>query len=74
MRAFLGDKLTEDLRAAALATTGTFSDLQSMQSWHAILNARGWAAPSWPAEYGGQAWSDLPAIYLPIRMRGGQDA
>jgi acyl-CoA dehydrogenase len=59
VRAFLGAELTQNLRAAARATTGTFSDLDSMQRWHAILAARGWAAPGWPKEYGGPGWTDL---------------
>src|SRR6266568_8338494 len=28
-----------------------------------ILNARGWAAPHWPTEWGGQDWSPVQ-IYL----------
>ncbi len=28
-----------------------------------ILNARGWAAPNWPVEWGGQAWSSVQ-VYL----------
>jgi acyl-CoA dehydrogenase len=59
VRAFLDAELTEVLRAAARAATGTFSDLDSMQRWHAILAARGWAAPSWPRDYGGPGWTDL---------------
>ena len=59
VRAFIAETLTDDLRAAAQVTTGTFSDLDSMRRWHAVLAARGWAAPSWPAEYGGPGWSDL---------------
>jgi alkylation response protein AidB-like acyl-CoA dehydrogenase len=27
------------------------------EEWHAILNARGWLAPHWPAEWGGSGWS-----------------
>ncbi|TNJ44430.1 acyl-CoA dehydrogenase family protein [Phaeobacter sp. B1627] len=27
-----------------------------MEEWHAILNARGWLAPNWPAAYGGAEW------------------
>ena len=26
--------------------------------WQAILHARGWAAPDWPAEHGGPGWDD----------------
>ncbi len=25
--------------------------------WHRLLAAKGWAAPSWPKEYGGAEWS-----------------
>ena len=28
-------------------------------SWHRILHARGWIAPSWPVEYGGTGWSPM---------------
>jgi pimeloyl-CoA dehydrogenase large subunit len=30
---------------------------------HRILNARGWAVPNWPAEWGGQNWSPVE-LYL----------
>lgn len=26
-------------------------------AWHKILHKKGWAAPSWPVEYGGAGWS-----------------
>ncbi|SHJ30508.1 Acyl-CoA dehydrogenase [Shimia gijangensis] len=29
---------------------------QDSESWHAMLNARGWLAPNWPKEYGGAEW------------------
>ncbi len=32
--------------------------------WQAILNERGWAAPAWPAEYGGPGWSALQRVYF----------
>ena len=32
--------------------------------WQAILNERGWAAPAWPAEYGGPGWSPLQRVYF----------
>src|SRR3546814_16235528 len=25
--------------------------------WQRILNARGWATPNWPVDYGGQRWT-----------------
>ena len=28
-------------------------------AWQRILNAKGWAVPHWPAEWGGQNWSPV---------------
>lgn len=30
-----------------------------MREWHAILYARGWAAPAWPKHFGGQDWTPV---------------
>jgi len=30
---------------------------EDMTAWHKILGKKGWAAPAWPAEYGGTGWS-----------------
>jgi len=30
-----------------------------METWHRLLNARGWLAPTWPIEHGGCAWDAL---------------
>jgi len=32
--------------------------------WQAILDTKGWAAPSWPIEYGGPGWSPLQRVYF----------
>jgi alkylation response protein AidB-like acyl-CoA dehydrogenase len=58
IRAFLDEHLSEELRAAVAASTGTFCDLSAMSRWHAILNERGWVAPDWPMDFGGPGWSD----------------
>ncbi|WP_299351000.1 acyl-CoA dehydrogenase family protein [uncultured Shimia sp.] len=29
---------------------------QDSESWHTMLNTRGWLAPNWPREYGGAEW------------------
>jgi alkylation response protein AidB-like acyl-CoA dehydrogenase len=59
VRAFLKDKLTPELQAAGRSATSVFSDPRHSLPWQRILHARGWAAPSWPAEYGGAGWSDM---------------
>lgn len=30
---------------------------EDMDTWHAILNKRGWLAENWPVEYGGTGWN-----------------
>lgn len=57
VRAFLDEHLTADLRAAGNLATSVYSDHEASLQWQAILHERGWAAPAWPVEYGGQDWS-----------------
>src|SRR5689334_18091634 len=59
VRAFLDDKLTADLRRAGRLSTSAYADRDTMKTWHAILYAQGWVAPSWPVEYGGCGWSPI---------------
>jgi alkylation response protein AidB-like acyl-CoA dehydrogenase len=59
VRAFLEEALTEDLRQAGRRTTSVFTDREYNMPWQKILHAKGWAAPSWPVEYGGTGWSDM---------------
>ncbi len=56
VRAFLDTHLTEELKARARLTPGILSDHSLRVEWLAIVNARGWAAPSWPKQYGGTGW------------------
>jgi len=32
--------------------------------WQGLLDARGWAAPAWPREYGGPGWSALQRVFF----------
>lgn len=64
VRAFLTDKLTEDLRLAGRQTVGTHSDINASQCWHRILHERGWIAPGWPVEHGGTGWSPQERLYF----------
>ncbi|WP_066903083.1 acyl-CoA dehydrogenase family protein [Millisia brevis] len=57
VRAFLDDKLTDDLRAAGRLQTSVYSDHEAAMRWQAILHERGWAAPAWPVRHGGCDWS-----------------
>lgn len=57
VRAFLDEKLTEDLRQAGRLMTSVYADHEASMTWQAILHERGWAAPHWPVEYGGCDWT-----------------
>ncbi|MFA5119523.1 acyl-CoA dehydrogenase family protein [Zavarzinia sp.] len=57
VRDFLTKDLTEELRQAGKASTSAFSEREWNLGWLKILNARGWAAPDWPVEYGGTGWT-----------------
>ena len=57
VRDFLGEHLTDDLRAAGATRTGTFCDLAPTAKWHATLHRKGWVAPDWPTEHGGTGWT-----------------
>jgi len=57
VRAFLDEKLTPDLRHAHALTPSVFSDPPVGNRWQRILYEKGWAAPLWPAEYGGTGWT-----------------
>ncbi len=59
VRDFLNARLTPQLRAAGERTTSVFCDPQYSLPWQRILNARGWAAPAWPAGHGGPGWSEM---------------
>ncbi len=51
VREFLATLLPEGLRRKV--ENGVELQRDDIMSWHRILHAKGWAAPNWPAEYGG---------------------
>lgn len=59
VRAFLAAQLPVDIRRGAARATSVFIDPAVSLPWQHILHARGWAAPDWPAEYGGPGWSEI---------------
>ena len=59
VRQFLKDKLTSDLRDAGRKRASYIQEFESCMTWHKILNAQGWVAPSWPVEYGGPGWTAM---------------
>jgi alkylation response protein AidB-like acyl-CoA dehydrogenase len=72
VRAFLDENLTPELRAAGAGLTSVFCEPRFSLPWQRILHARGWAAPSWPKQYGGPGWNEVQrAIFAAECARAG---
>lgn len=72
VRAFFHEALTPELRRAGTLMTSVYCDHHAQIEWQAKLHARGWAAPSWPVEYGGCDWSVLQRyIFQSERVHAG---
>jgi alkylation response protein AidB-like acyl-CoA dehydrogenase len=57
VRQFLAQHLSAELRDAGRRMTSVYADHDASLEWQRILAARGWAAPAWPVEHGGCAWT-----------------
>lgn len=57
VRSFLRDALPLRIREAMRARRHL--DKQDVVEWQRILNAKGWAVPAWPREWGGTGWSPI---------------
>jgi len=55
VRAFLKAELPPAL--ADKVKSGKRLVKEDMDTWHSILNKKGWLAESWPVEYGGTGWN-----------------
>ncbi len=62
VRAFISDRLPEEL--AAKVRNGHKLEKADHIRWQRILNEQGWAAPNWPAEYGGPGLECGAALHL----------
>ena len=61
VRAFMKEKLPAATRTKLIEGRRLGKD--DLVSWQRILNAKGWAVPHWPKEWGGTGWSPVE-IYL----------
>ena len=68
VRDFLSDNLTEDLRSYAARMTSVYAEKEIGLAWQKILVDQGWAAPSWPVEYGGCDWSLAQHYIFDVEM------
>jgi alkylation response protein AidB-like acyl-CoA dehydrogenase len=57
VRAFIADNLPGDIREKM--RLGHPVEKEDTIRWQRILNAKGWAAYSWPKEYGGPGWTPV---------------
>jgi alkylation response protein AidB-like acyl-CoA dehydrogenase len=57
VRGFAHRALPEDIRGAVLE--GEHVPAEHIGRWQKILHARGWGAPTWPAEWGGPGWDPV---------------
>jgi pimeloyl-CoA dehydrogenase large subunit len=55
VRAFMRDALPADIRSKLVEGRRLKKD--DIVAWQRILNAKGWAVPHWPAEWGGRNWT-----------------
>jgi alkylation response protein AidB-like acyl-CoA dehydrogenase len=57
VRTFVRDHYPEELKQRAALGLPTDRDVDLL--WQIVLHKRGWAAPSWPKEYGGPGWTSI---------------
>ena len=62
VRAFIDEQLPPATRAHMAA--GLSPTKEMVVDWQRRLNARGWAVPHWPLEWGGQDWSAIKRFIL----------
>jgi alkylation response protein AidB-like acyl-CoA dehydrogenase len=68
VRLFLDTHLTDEIRKAGRLMTSVYGEHARALAWQRILHTRGWAAPSWPTEFGGAGWS-VAQRYIYARER-----
>ena len=59
VRAFLAEKLPEDVKKGALAAPTVFMEPDIGQRWNAILHEKGWLGYQWPEAVGGTGWTPV---------------
>jgi alkylation response protein AidB-like acyl-CoA dehydrogenase len=59
VRLFIEENLTDEMREAGRLQTSVFPHMQQAIAWQKVLHERGWAAPSWPEEFGGPGWDAI---------------
>ena len=72
VRAFMKEKLPAAIRTKVIE--GRRLAREDLVDWQRILNAKGWAVPHWPKEWGGTGWSPVKIYIFPRRDAAGAGA
>jgi pimeloyl-CoA dehydrogenase large subunit len=67
VRAFMQEKLPPAIRAKL--TEGRSLGKEDLVAWQRILNAKGWAVPHWPREWGGTDWGPVKTYLFREEMQ-----
>jgi len=59
VRTFIEGHLTDAMREAGRLQTSVFPHMEQGIAWQKVLHEKGWAAPSWPKEFGGPGWDAI---------------
>src|SRR5580693_473730 len=67
VRAFMKEKLPAAMRTKAIE--GRRLSRDDIVEWQRILNAKGWAVPHWPQEWGGTGWTSVKTYIFRDEMQ-----
>jgi pimeloyl-CoA dehydrogenase large subunit len=67
VRAFMKEKLPEAIRAKIV--DGRRLGKDDLIAWQRVLNAKGWAVPQWPKEWGGTGWGPVETYLFRDEMQ-----
>ena len=67
VRAFMQEKLPAAIRAKMIE--GRRLGKEDLVAWQRILNAKGWAVPHWPKEWGGTGWGPVKTYLFRDEMQ-----
>ncbi len=68
VRRFFRENLPEDIRRKMV--DGRHPNKADIVTWQRILNAKGWATPNWPVEWGGTDWDPVRQYIFLDEMQG----
>jgi pimeloyl-CoA dehydrogenase large subunit len=68
VRAFFRDNLPKEVHTKLVE--GRHASKQDLVDWTRKLNAKGWAVPHWPVEYGGTGWDPVRQYIFLEELQG----